>query len=147
MWQKNTRYKNKYISIHDNKKESMLFVYTECKQTDWRVLSVVETFLCVVSPCDASLSTFIRTVWPLTPPPNRHSTHRFVCCWWHGGRHSVLNVNMPKQVGSARLFCRPQQMRQMERSANIDARSWNTQQLPSEGTENFTYIVLVSAYS
>lgn len=66
------------------------------------------------------------------PHTQQHTlpTGRMCCCGRLGCHYLVLHVNMPKQVGSARLFCRPQQMRRVERSSNIDARSWNTQLLP-----------------
>lgn len=129
--------------------KTVLLLTTSCRLKELRLLSVVilsdsETFL-TFPPCEASPSTFTRTVWPPTfnpRPPNTHTRSTYCCACvsvtWLPFPPSVLHVNMPKHVASARWFCRPQQMRRVERSSNIDARSWRHTTAPHWG--NFEHI-------
>ena len=66
--------------------KTVLLLTTSCRLKELRFLSVVilsdsETFL-IFPPCEASPSTFTRTVWPPTfnpRPPNTHTRSTYCC--------------------------------------------------------------------
>lgn len=127
--------------------KTVLLLTTSCRLKELRLLSVVilfdsETFL-TFPPCEASPSTFTRTVWPPTfNPAHRTRTHApptvVRVCRWHGCRSpppsfmSICQNMLHQRVG----FVDPSRWGGWRGRQILMPEAEDTQLLPTEETLN-----------